>query len=111
MFNAYLSAYETITQIDNEGRAIEYLTPRRLFDASICGVCSLSGRLIYSRRDVIDIIHSEILKTHLKGSRVVVPANLARDALAEATLRFEVLILNPSAESSGAPIFINDDQP
>lgn|SRR5210317_2134842 len=111
MFDAYLSAYQTAPFNDDQGRPVEYLTPRYSFDPAICGTCALSGRLIYSQRDVIEIIHSELVAAHLKGSRVVVPLELSRDALTEAALRFEVLILNPSAESSTAPIFIDDDRP
>ena len=112
MFDCYLSAYQTIPYNDDQGRPIEYLTPRSRFDDALCGVCASSGRLIYSQRAVVEIIRDDIMAAYLSSKpRVIVPLELARDALSEAFMRYQVLILAPSEEGSCTPLFLDDDRP
>lgn len=112
MFDAYLTAYQTVPINDDQGRPVLYLTPRSSFDAAICGVCAVSGCIVYSQRAVVEIIHEELLALYLRSKpRVIIPLELARDALNEAVLRYEVLIRNPSAHEEHAPIFLDDDRP
>jgi len=112
MFDEYLSAYQTTLFKDDQGRPIEYLTPRRSFDSAICGVCARSGRLIYSKWAVLEIIQEDLITVGLASNpRRIIPLELARDALEEAALRFNVLILGPSEESNTSPLFLDEDRP
>jgi hypothetical protein len=109
VFDVYLDAYSTVILNDEKGRSIEFLTPRISFDPAICGACALTGRIIYSQREVIEIIHLEIIASHLRGARLVVPLELARESLKEAELRYKILILGPSETSTMGPVFLDDD--
>jgi hypothetical protein len=109
VFDVYLNAYSTVILNDEKGRSIEFLTPRLSFDPAICGACALTGRIIYSQREIIEIIHLEIIASHLRDARLVVPLELARESLKEAELRYEILILGPSETSTSGPLFLDDD--
>lgn len=90
---------------DDLGRELEKLVPGSLFDQCILGKCVHSGRLIYDKEQVIEVLRAEILENLNLGRRNIVALDLAQDIYSEAHMKFNVLILGLCTDDK-KPIFL-----
>lgn len=90
---------------DDVGRELEKLFPGSLFNHCILGNCVDSGRLIYDKEQVIEVLRAEILENLNLGRRNIVALDLAQDIYLEAQMRFNVLILGLCTDNK-KPLFL-----